>query len=433
MAGKEVRVALIMGGGVSLGSFSGGALAEVVRLLEKFPATRPDAQGNPVPIAPKIDVVSGASAGSMTLAILVRYLLAGAKADEIATAMNACWVEGVGVDYDDPTKQLLPDPATQDVPALLSSKPIRALATTHLSYGYGDNPPRPPSVLLGDTVYASFAVANLNGIDIRAPFQWIRQSQSGEPDEPLDSFGDGLVTTFHDDRVRFSIGLTPLTTQDPPGFDPDIQGRRIEDRNTPAGSEPWRVFQEAAIASGAFPAAFAPVPLERRAVEYGPFWPDELAKEPLDRFTFTYVDGGTFRNEPMKEAIELAAIRDEGDDPSTFERVFLLIDPFISGSDARRTLDFEDPLALTTTWGEDGVVERDTLARRDYASLLTSVLSRLVSVVVGQATFRDWLRVAKVNSHVEWERELEAVLKELRGDGDAGSHDARGDAPGEDL
>jgi len=55
---KPVRIALVMGGGVSLGSFSGGALAELVRLLRDFPAER-----DGVPLRAELDVLTGASAG----------------------------------------------------------------------------------------------------------------------------------------------------------------------------------------------------------------------------------------------------------------------------------------------------------------------------------------------------------------------------------
>ena len=59
----ELRVALAMGGGVSLGSFCGGAVGEAVKQLlenraEQYTSVR-------------FDVFSGASAGAMSLGLLV--------------------------------------------------------------------------------------------------------------------------------------------------------------------------------------------------------------------------------------------------------------------------------------------------------------------------------------------------------------------------
>ena len=65
--GRKLKVAFAMGGGASLGAFSGGAMAEVLHQLH----TNLDrATWDSV----EIDVLSGASAGGMTLGLLVRGL-----------------------------------------------------------------------------------------------------------------------------------------------------------------------------------------------------------------------------------------------------------------------------------------------------------------------------------------------------------------------
>lgn len=416
--GSEVRVALILGGGVSLGSFSGGALAEVLRLLEGYPGER-RAGGVTKPLVPKIDVVTGASAGSMTLAILLRLLLDGRTAEEIQDAMRAAWVEGVGIDTADGDGQLLPDLRRHSAPSFLSKRPIEHLADRYLGGNRATNPPRAaPSPLLADTVYASFAVANLHGIDVRAPAQMIRQRSAGTGEDT--AFADLLTTTFHDDRVRFRLDAAEPPA-DEVAVDAESGAIRLGGRNGIPGApaaEPWRLFRAAAIASGSFPGAFPPVSLLRRREEYGRLWPDDLARgignlEPVDAFRFAYVDGGTFRNEPLREAIELAALRDAGHDARGVERIFLFVDPHVSGSSQVRALDFEHAVALHAQVDADGRVEKHELERRDYAGRLLSVLARVAGMLRGQSAFRDWLRAAKLNSRVDWQAELEPILRDL--------------------
>ena len=58
--GRKLKLAFAMGGGASLGAFSGGAIAEVVRQLHtNLDGSRYDAV--------EIDVLSGASAGGIRL------------------------------------------------------------------------------------------------------------------------------------------------------------------------------------------------------------------------------------------------------------------------------------------------------------------------------------------------------------------------------
>lgn len=427
---RGVRIALIMGGGVSLGSFSGGALGEALRLLEGFPATRSDGGGPAQPLVPKIDVVTGASAGSMTLGIMLRQLLAGRGAGQVASLMRESWVEGVGIDYRDAAdadKQLLPDLSRHRDPSLLSTRPIQRLADRLLAVGAGTSPQ--PSPLLADPVYVSFAVANLHGVDVRAPAQLIRQPSVGSQPTPDE---DAVVTTFHDDQVRFRI---EAGAPGPPGIqvEPGSRAIRVRGLGDPGDpDDPWSIFRSAAIASGSFPAAFPPVPILRRRDEFGRLWPEALqqAKPPVEAFRFQYVDGGTFRNEPLREAIQLAALRDDGSDPASFERVFILIDPNVSGASAALSLDFEHPLSLGTSYDAQGDLDEHELERRRYAGLLLSVLGRVVTMIKGQSAFRDWLRAAKLNSRVDWEGELRTIVAGL---GDAHAGDAAFLAPARAL
>ena len=96
MAKKTLRVALVMGGGVSLGAFSGGALAETIRQLYELRQ-----QGEYEDVV--LDVFSGASAGGITLALLLRALAnpdgkdIEAVVDEIERLERLLWVTETGI------------------------------------------------------------------------------------------------------------------------------------------------------------------------------------------------------------------------------------------------------------------------------------------------------------------------------------------------
>ena len=80
MSDKVLRLGFVMGGGVSLGTFSGAALAEAIKQLivyGKYDSGLRDSTGNPVYKSyskVEIDIFSGASAGAISLGIMLRVL-----------------------------------------------------------------------------------------------------------------------------------------------------------------------------------------------------------------------------------------------------------------------------------------------------------------------------------------------------------------------
>ena len=79
--GKTLRLGFVMGGGVSLGTFSGAALSETIKqqiVYGQYDTGKKDQQGNVIYAAYErieIDVFSGASAGAISLAIMLRVLV----------------------------------------------------------------------------------------------------------------------------------------------------------------------------------------------------------------------------------------------------------------------------------------------------------------------------------------------------------------------
>ncbi|WP_406672270.1 patatin-like phospholipase family protein [Natronospira sp.] len=387
---RKIRFALIMGGGVSLGAFSAGALARVVKLLQDPAEHWCD---------PKIDVLSGASAGSMALVMLLHQMYRGASTETIREELRRSWTDPdyMGI------RRLM---AEHEDPSLFPGQIIDQIAEAFLPF---DEPPGDvPHDLFADGTLVSLALSNLNGIPVRAEGQLIRQARTGGGSaEGADSvFADAIQTTYHHDPIRFALHRAP-----------DERARAVARRARArlvapwdgGQSESWQGMIEAAIASGAFPGAFAPRNLQREGWEYDTEeFPGGIAPEET---SYAYVDGGVFRNEPLREAIRLAKIRDAGDED--VERVFIFIDPNISGTSEATRLPHLEPGELTT----DGTVEP-----RDRYSGIAAVLQGLSGAITSQANYRDWLRAAAVNRRVQW---LGEHREDIRAIGDALPDSAR--------
>jgi predicted acylesterase/phospholipase RssA len=392
---KETRIALIMGGGVSLGSFSGGALHQCLELFEEI-------ERGPA----KIDVVSGASAGSMTLAVVIYHLFRGSPLAAVRDALHKSWVREIDFDRLRPA-----DLRKHVLPSLLSDRVVRDIADGVLDTREPLEPQ--PHPLFAEGLLASFALTNLNGIPARADGQLIRQARAGggAVNGPGSVMADALHTTFHQDAIRFRLCRRPTD-------DAYLDGTAVRLRPwrqpgptgaaDPEARRAWDLFREAAIASGAFPMAFPPVPIERHRPEL-PLWPDRLAG---DSFPFDYADGGVLRNEPLREAIHLAELQDRrGED---FERVFILIDPNISGTREVFALPYNQRARLKGAFESSGDASGWALEAQSYLSRLGGVAGRLVGMLATQATFRDWIKTAHVNSQVEWRgRMIERLLPHL--------------------
>ena len=105
----------------------------------------------------------------------------------------------------------------------------------------------------------------------------------------------------------------------------------------------WAQIAATAIASGGFPFAFEPVVLSRKAFEYGPdLWcrtfgrPMPKKKSDFngqETHPFSFVDGGTFNNEPIREAFRMASFIDgytRAETPgAVVQRVIVFVDTFV--------------------------------------------------------------------------------------------------------
>jgi predicted acylesterase/phospholipase RssA len=207
------RLAITIAGAVSLGSFEGGVLFEVVDALGQHnQAASPDQRIY-------IDVLTGASAGGMTAAIAAQNLLytAPAFADPYNNPFYNAWVAGVDING------LLPlqknEKANQSV---LSSDFVRGLSTKLLLGRYANSSVATavahPAVNPNGTIRLGLALSNLDGIDYQ---------------RPVLSGGTFNYTRF-EDQILFPLGPTTDTRAD------------------------WTPISDAAVACGAFPLLFVP-------------------------------------------------------------------------------------------------------------------------------------------------------------------------------
>ena len=358
-----------MGGGVSLGTFCGGALSQALKLLIVYGRDR---EGQPYDKI-VVDVFSGASAGALSLGAMLRYLLFQTdqqKADAVAKlqiefgdlfnhlAPQAREDLIAAQVVQDTQKQLWTDeiklskllPADENGPlrfkaSLLDRAAVDDIARRHLVQWQGSGIRFDRRRLLADRVLYACTLANLTPMiaDARAEF----------PGNEVGFIGlnDGMRSHTHRDLRVFDLNFVKQTDPTDDRFPdrwclfhdaPERKGL-IGDLNKP---ETWAKIAATAIASGGFPFAFEPVVLPRKAFEYGPnLWCRTFGKAPPRKKSdfdgqashpFSFVDGGTFNNEPIREAFRLASFIDgytRAETPGTaVQRLIVFVDPFVSGT-----------------------------------------------------------------------------------------------------
>ncbi|MFC1523597.1 patatin-like phospholipase family protein [Thermodesulfobacteriota bacterium] len=356
-----LKMGFAMGGGIALGTFNGATLSEAVKLAIIYGRDQKEEPFDKV----EIDVFSGASAGAMSLGLMVRALVE--QSDEKKQAAKEKLITQFGDDYtnlnDAQKDDLIAAQVLQDIQyeawvkdisldALLSQKkdegsPRKTLKKTagilnraavdetaikHFSFGTDNLDIASSKRLLADRVLYASSLSNLTPIiqDARSEFN---VSASSTP-----VLNDGMTSRTHREMRIFDLYLK---NQEGEQFDNETVhpsrwiryhlGQRKEDKvgNLNDSKKAWAKIAATAVSSGAFPFAFEPVVLERSRFEFGnKLWPKEL--EGKMKTAFTYSDGGTFNNEPIREAFRMGAFIDAHDDRPDTERWIVFVDPYIS-------------------------------------------------------------------------------------------------------
>ena len=288
--GDGRKLSLILSGAVSLGSFEAGVLTELLYTLEYLAG-----HGGP---RFQLDVMTGASAGSMTAAVVARAL---AHDFTFRSFLHEAWVNRIDIRA-----------LTSAIPpsALLCSTPIDQIARDLLIAPSMQSVNRP--LIAPERLLMTFMISNMNGVDFVLQTQ-VRQDAQ-------------FTSTFFSERRRFTLVH---------GSDGDAGN--LQDAGL------WERIRQAAVCSGNFPIAFLP-----RMMASDPDAVTGMSGPMLP--AYCYVDGGLFNNEPIKEAVELSAEADDG--AVAPDRKFLLVDANLNHSTADSTFNAETPfLSITKRLG----------------------------------------------------------------------------------
>ena len=353
------KLAIAISGAVSLGSFESGVMYEIIEAIAQHNQHSETTEEQKI----IIDVITGASAGAMTAAILAQKLLF--EADKLRSPYQndiyRAWVEEADI-------HTLLQSGSDDNPdmAILSSGFVQQVGNKYLLNRYNSPSPsaaqRHPAV--ADSIQLGIALSNLNGFDFKINLTNF-QGQLNSNDEQDNSF----TFTKHKDCY---------ITQ--------IQGNRQDDNYNL-----WELIKRIAIASGSFPFAFQVQEVERissdSAYKGSEFYTEaEPGKEP-NKKPFAYTDGGVFENEPLGMAISLAKKIDTS--ARYYEKRFFL---------------YVAPGAKSSSINNDF-----TAAQAFYVNTARA----LAGSIFTQSRFQDWIQVSDTNQSVKEFKNQAWFLRDL--------------------
>jgi len=265
-----MRLVLIMGGGVSLGTYIAGALTEIHWALRSLHGlTHWSPPHDPPDI--RIEVLAGSSAGAVSAAAFARVLTGHPEA---IADLHRAWVRELSF------AALLARNGAPDPTALLSVAKIDDLAWSLIRAprDYRDWQP-----FCAEPLRIGVTLSNLGGVRYRIQYA-----------NAHDTF---FSTTIHRDQLHLRL-------------------------DNPTPPEVWETLRDAALASAAFPAVFPPRQLTRPRSDYEP----ATFAGDWETVLMTYVDGGVFDNEPIGLAKRLVELNPAH---QRLDYRYILIDPYL--------------------------------------------------------------------------------------------------------
>jgi hypothetical protein len=492
---KTLRLTFAMGGGVSLGSFSGAALTEILRALVLHGQDR---DGTPYDRV-VLDSMSGASAGAIALAILMRSLM-----DYKAVAATIVKKYRLEEKEDSPGSYALKEKRNgveQDLKGFISiiEKKAQKLIEDQVTKKLGEEE-------------KSRLRQQLMAIEVAQILQeilWVRETnikkllKSTPENSTLENFSllprdaiieqtrtyllpgqEALNLENHQvvgKRVLFACSLTNLVpnkiVENVEGvdlnhfplvrevkralnskshkelriFDFKLQpgelgaldttesnwleilpanGKKENDhalKHDMTSKETWARIAASVIACGAFPIAFSPVILKRWKAEFPRYDHDKGSNSTqqynsvwelpnVEAHKLPYVDGGTFNNEPIREAFRLANYIDTNlrknhvgkKEEVNFDRLVVFVDPIVDSKDLSYHMSSYSQLAAKV--GGDGL--RKVTHQKTF-SKVASLTGRLIGMLRNQGSVKEEHKISNYLDQVQLKARLSAHLNQL--------------------
>lgn len=349
MTAETLRLSLTLTGGASLGAYQAGAVAALLTGVEALRRTD-------VPVV--VDAVGGASSGSLVAMFAVECLLEGL--DPVAV-LHSAWVDRVSLDV----------LRSRDSRAPLSFERLRAQIDQALDPRDDDG--RPIWRLDGHQREPLALHVTLTGL------------QGLTYDLPNGTGGEFAATTYAD---WSTFRLEP--------------SRGVEQLLEPAGRSPL----DAALASAANPAGFAPTMLDR-SEDADTYRGLGISNFP-ESGCMWYADGGLVQAEPVGRT--LMGARDVAGDAAG-RRMHVVIDPRSEGPSG--SVRWSDP---------------------DRVPSWTAGLARSLAIMPAQSVYDDLRRVVRDNARLQTVDEVAARLAGALGsEGEAAVRDIAGELSGDDA
>ena len=284
------RLAITIAGAVSLGSYEAGVLCEVLDAIHQHNIAAGTTDDERI----VVDVLTGASAGAMTAAIVAQKMLWAAAEfrGPYDNPLYDVWVKRINLEglldtVDD--KSLEGESALRSI---FSSNMIERIAADTLTARYDADPVPPPvtHMAAANSISLGMTLTNLNGVDY------------GYDMQPSGKF----IFTRHEDQMTRVLSVEGTDKR-----------------------EVWEEIRDAAVASGSYPLAFRAKELERRRGDYKK---NNLEPWVDDPSRFTYTDGGVLQNEPLGMAKKL--VNEIDHHRNNDSRFFLFVSPHGKNSTA---------------------------------------------------------------------------------------------------
>lgn len=360
------RLAVTIAGAVSLGSYEAGVLYELLRAvrINNEEAAKEGSESKKI----YIDVLTGASAGAMTAAMVAQALMYNGDSldGEFTNPLYQAWVEEISL------LGLVKMKASEmKWHSLFSSDLIARIGHKRLIDSMRNPSGKSHAAIekinqAPDVLRLGMAITNLNGIDYMIPILGVREG--------------GFNYTSSVDDKRYELSATGVT--------------EIQKGLTKVAT--WKEMCETAIASGAFPVAFRATAVDHSVEEYGIKLPGDQAawvegqtyvdwgKRGSPR-PFAHSDGGVLQNQPLgiakdlvDAAVQARAARDaEGAKQAhrdSEDRLYVFVAPHSVKSSAE-----ELTAGKISMWDE---------------------VKALMSVYMRQAMFHDWITAEGVNQKI---------------------------------